>query len=250
MSQIKLALIPPYNHINAIGSTDYQLLLPQHLSNPKYVRAYLRWRREGHFMILDNGIAEGIETSPEKLHALGRMMMVNEIVIPDTLGAMEMTVHQARQFEASAIREFAYMAVVQGQTLGECYDCVRSFADMPYIRTLGVPRHLLTTVSEEARALIVAFTRRNFGRRFNIHLLGTNPEFMNEFTSYGQGYEDHGVRGVDTSAPFNYALAGATLLEDEKKIGRPENYFDLIISDSRLAFLNIQLMKGWTYGQR
>lgn len=200
-------------------------------------------------MILDNGIAEGIETSPGRLHALGRMMMVNEIVIPDTLGDLEATVHQARQFEASALQEFAYMGVVQGQTLGECYDCVRHFSDLPYIRTLGVPRHLITTISQEARALIVAFTRRNFGQRFNIHLLGTNPEFMEEFTAYGQGYEAHGVRGVDTSAPFNYALAGATLM-DKVKVPRPEDYFEKVIEDSNLAFINIQLMKGWTYGQR
>ncbi len=248
MSPIKLALIPPIEHVNSIANTDYQLLLPQLISEPKYFRAYERARRDGAFMILDNGIAEGVETSPSVLHALAHETMVNEIVVPDTLGDLEATIHQAKQFESCARSGFRYMGVVQGQSLSECYDCIRVFRDLPYIRTIGIPRHLLTTINEDARALIVAFARRNFGWRFAIHLLGTNPSFMNEFVSYGQHYQDQGVRGVDTSAPYNYALAGATLLDDVK-VPRPDNYFNLVIKDGNLATINIQLMKGWTYGR-
>lgn len=250
MSAIKLALIPPIEHVNSIRNTDYQLLLPQLFTEPKYTRAYLRARRDGDFMILDNGIAEGIETNQVELHTRARQLMVNEIVVPDTLGDLAATVQQAKQFEPCARAEFRYMGVVQGQSLNECYTCIRAFSDMPYIRTLGIPRHLLTTINEDARALIVAFVRRNFGWRFSMHLLGTNPEHMNELEGYGQHYQDQGVRGVDTSASYVYAAAGASLLETERKISRPENYFDLQITDHRLAYTNIQLLKGWTYGRQ
>lgn len=249
MIPIKLALIPPIAHVNSIRNTDYQLLLPQLLSNPRYVHAYLRARRDGAFMILDNGIAEGVQTSIGELHAKARMMMVNEIVVPDTLGDLESTILQAKQYEASALREFRYMGVVQGKTLAECYDCIRAFGELPYICTLGIPRHLLTTINKDARALIVAFVRRNFGWRFAVHLLGTSREYMKEFENYGQHYQDQGVRGVDTSAPYVYALAGATLV-DNIRTERPDNYFDCIIADSNLAHINIQLMKGWTYGRQ
>lgn len=246
---MRLALIPPIEHVNSIAHTDYQLLLPQLITDPKYYRAYLRARRDGAFMILDNGIAEGIETNQVELHTRARQLMVNEIVVPDTLGDLEATINQAKQFEACARAEFRYMGVVQGQTLSECYDCIRIFSELPYIRTLGIPRHLLTTINEDARALIVAFVRRNFGWRFAIHLLGTNRDYMNEFESYGQHYQDQGVRGVDTSAPFVYALAGASLLDDIRT-DRPDNYFNLQITNPRLTYTNIQLLKGWTYGRQ
>lgn len=245
---MRLALIPPIEHVNSIRNTDYQLLLPQLFTDPKYTRAYLRARRDGDFMILDNGIAEGYASNQHELHTRARQLMVNEIVVPDTLGDMETTVLQAKQFEACARAEFRYMGVVQGQSLSECYTCIRAFSDMPYIRTLGIPRHLLTTINQDARALIVAFVRRNFGWRFAVHLLGTSRDYMKEFENYSQHYQDQGVRGVDTSAPFVYALAGATLY-DNIRTERPDDYFDCTIEDGNLARINIQLMKGWTYGR-
>lgn len=249
---MKLALIPPLTCIGAIGHTDYQLLLPQLVtSSSRYVKAYHRRRREGDFMILDNGAAEGVETSPEELHKLAHHMMVNEIVIPDTLLGVEDTIAKARSFKEHASNKFRYMAVVQGTTLAECFECIREFAELEYIHTIGIPRHLITTLEQDARFRIVAYIHRLFAADFSIHLLGMNPKFPDELVAFGSIYRTYGVRGVDTSMPFSYATAGASLLEADKCIPRPENYFEAPSSMSgELMYTNITLMKDWTYGLR
>lgn len=245
---MKLALIPPFTCMGAIGHTDYQLLLPQNISNKRYANAYHRFRREGHFMILDNGVAEGVETSPEELHELAYHMMVNEIVVPDVLGDVEQTLSLATHFHKYADIKFHYMGVVQGQDLDECYDCVNRFATLGYIRTIGVPRHLLTTINENARFHVVQYIRSTFGQRFNIHLLGTNPMFMREFEAFGRSYEAFNVRGVDTSAPFTYGMAGVSLLDTSEAVHRPDDYFNQVIPDPAFMYSNITIMKDWTYG--
>lgn len=237
--------------MGTVGHTNYQLLLPQLTESHKYVKAYHRRRREGDFMILDNGAAEGVETTPEKLHKLAEHMMVNEIVIPDTLLDMQATVSQAIEFEKYVSPKFRYMAVAQGKTLHECYECIHHFAKLPYISTIGIPRHVITTVDGDARFHLVRFIRNNFNQQFDIHLLGMNPAFINELDAFGYSYQVCNVRGVDTSAPFTYAMAGFSLLETDKHVLRPENYFEAPPSMSgKLMYTNITLLKDVTYGLR
>lgn len=246
---MKLALIPPFTCMGAIGHTDYQMLLPQNLQvSEHYVNAYRRFRREGHFMMLDNGAAEGIETEPMQLNDWARLMMVHEIVVPDELGDVAQTLSLATHFQKYVDERFHYMGVVQGQDLKECYACIRGFTTLNYIRTIGVPRHLLTTIGTEARYHIVQFIRSMYAQRYNIHLLGTNPEFMGEFDAYGNSYRAFNVRGVDTSAPFNYAMEGVSLLESDKVVLRPNDYFHRTIPDPARMYSNVTIMKDWTYG--
>lgn len=248
MIAIKLALIAPYAHANVIQHTDYQLLLPQCLHNPRYEAAYRKARRNGSYLILDNGIAEGIETSPTILTEVADRYMVNEVVVPDTLGDAVETLKQAFTFMNWSSDAFNYMGVVQGSTFGECFDCIYGFSSMAYITTLGIPRHLLTKLGEDARIRIVAHIRKQYDDRFYLHLLGTNPDSMDELTGYGRLYRMYGVRGIDTSAPFNYSLAGVSLAAAKHiAVSRPQNYFDLHIDDSELNYANLCIIKDWVY---
>lgn len=252
---MKLALIPPYAHANAIKHTDYQLLLPQCLSNRRYLNAYRRARRDGNYLILDNGVAEGVNTTPEALHVEAHRMMVNEIVVPDTMQDAEATLQQARNFTLHGwvqANTYNYMGVVQGTSYAECWDCIYGFNALPYITTLGIPRHLLTTIGEDARINLVNYIRKQHSHsRFQIHLLGMNPAYTNELISFGRAYKALNVRGIDTSAPFYYALAGQLLgyYRGEVAITRPDNYFDREIGTAELfTYPNIAIMKDWVYG--
>lgn len=252
---MRLALIPPYMHIGAIMHTDYQLLLPQCLNEDRrYVRAYTRARRNGHYLILDNGVAEGNDTTVEELHDLAASMMVNEIVVPDVMKDTENTLLNAHAFSEDLPSprdiKFNYMGVVQGSSIGECQDCIHGFSALKYITTLGIPRHLLTTIGEEARIDLVNCIRNYYDNRFEIHLLGMNPTFTDELISFGRAYRMAGVRGIDTSAPFNYALANTLMSKTNVAVARPTDYFEQYVDpDTRaISSANIAIMKDWVRG--
>jgi hypothetical protein len=245
---MRLALIPPYENANIIQHTDYQLLLPQCLKNRRYRAAYRKARRNGSYMILDNGAAEGIDTTPEALIGLARDMMVNEIVVPDTIGDMKATLMQAHDFYQGGrvTTDFNYMGVVQGSSWHECLSCIRGFRALPYITTLGIPRHLLD-IKEDMRVHLVDHIRVACGDQFQLHLLGMNRKYTNELISYGRTYRRWGVRGIDTSAPFIYAMAGMSLAQHEKILERPKDYFDGTITSKDLTYTNLVIMKDWVY---
>lgn len=241
---MRLALIPPYENANIIQHTDYQLLLPQCLENNRYVHAYRRARRNGSYLILDNGAAEAVETSPEDLMERAHEMMVNEVVVPDVMGDGAATLEAALAFSVHTCPQFNYMGVVQGSSWGECMDCIKGFSTLQYITTLGIPRHLLD-ISEDMRVTLVDHIRLKYGDRWQLHLLGMNRKYTNELISYGRAYRMWHVRGIDTSAPFIYAFNGTPLTSHGTILERPENYFERSISYMDTTYINLSIMKLW-----
>lgn len=245
---MRLALIPPYANANSVQHTDYQLLLPQCLGNKRYVGAYRTARRNGSYMILDNGAAESVETPLEVLFSMAANMMVNEVVVPDTIGDAEATLKQAlaagKLCNNSVLRDFNYMAVVQGKSWGELQDCVSGFKALPWITTLGIPRHLLD-LSEDMRINLVDHIRMKYGSRWQLHLLGMNRRYTNELISFGRAYNEYNVRGIDTCAPYLYAMNGKPLTEHGAILERPEDYFERSHGHMDPLYINLAIMKDW-----
>lgn len=246
---MKLALIPPYSQVNSIFRTDYQLVLPEHLSNKDYQDAYIAARRNGDYLIMDNGAAEGRLLSPGELRSMALGLMVNEIVVPDVLGDMYATLRMAKEFFQFGVdTRFKYMGVVQGQTLDECCACVEAYySDHGNITVLGLPRHLIsTTKNKKARAELAAYIYSNYPG-YQIHLLGTNPSYIRELRENAYDFHAANVRGVDTSAPFNYAWGAKSMLKGDY-CGRPEYYFEMSLPTTQTLDHNIQLLKAWVNG--
>lgn len=230
---MRLALIPPISLIDDIFRTDYQLVLP-HIVDPRYIEAYHAARKRGDYVMLDNGAAEGEMPNRHNLMACAFGMMVNEIVVPDVLGDIEGTMREVTSFDdfleeevGSQRIEFNYMGVVQGQT----YDDVRKIIDFynscDWITTLGIPRILLETLdAPEARVGVARYIAETYGSRFALHLLGTNPRYIRELERFRDDFKSAGVRGVDTSGPFNYANVGK-FIDHFDNISRPGGYFHL-----------------------
>jgi hypothetical protein len=234
--------------MDTIRQTDYQLVLPEHLANSAYQEAYMEARRRGDYLILDNGAAEGELLSHGQLRSMALGLMVNEIVVPDSLGYMDDTLQLAKDFfRFGTDARFNYMGVIQGTTYAECCACVEAYSDQfSQISVLGIPRHLITTCEKDSiRADLAVFIRRRFGYgRFNVHLLGTSPHHIRELREYQSQFAVAGVRGVDTSAPFNYAYHAKSIIEGDAS-SRPDNYFDVRVNQSQALQYNIQLLKTW-----
>lgn len=230
---MRLALIPPVSLIDDIFNTNYQMVLP-HLDDEHYTTAYMSARKRGDFLILDNGAAEGETPRFEALMDIANDYMVNEIVVPDVLGDMQQTLKCVEDFghfitnpSVSYQDGYGFMGVVQGRTMDEIYQCLDLYNSLDWITTIGIPRILLETLdSPESRVGVARFIAENYGPRFSMHLLGTSPRHIRELSRFGADFEAAGVRGVDTSAPYNYANVGK-FIDHWDNISRPGEYFHL-----------------------
>jgi hypothetical protein len=78
----------------------------------------------------------------------------------------------------------------------------------------------------------------------DIHFLGMHPSHPQEM-EIGQLFPDGMVRGMDTSAPFNFAY-GMSKMEDGGAAPRPDGYF--VINQkhfpAELIYAKVEYLKG------
>ena len=248
---MKLALIPPYALMAAIKRTDYQMVLPQNLSNLQYKTGYQKARANGNFLMLDNGAAEGLTYTPQALQSLATEIMANEIVVPDKMNDAAATIQLMKDYQPFKTQAFNYIGVLQGTTWSDLAWMVDTYYGKPWIDTIGIPRHLLTSLTSgfdsTIRVKLAQYITTQYPGRFNIHLLGTSPDFIQETWDNRRDFELYKVRGVDTSAPFNYAYAGKPVGQ-QIKVVRPADYFNLVDTtfDGEYLSLNLHRLKKWT----
>jgi hypothetical protein len=250
---MKLALIPPFSLIDDIFRTDYQMLLPN-IGNERYAEAYKATRKRGDYVILDNGAAEGVMPDYDTLMGIAFDQMVNEIVAPDVLGDSEQTIREVLDFDKYLrshehdVSQFNFMGVVQGQTWSDVCKVIDFYSRLDWITAIGVPRILCDTLGEpDARVGVVRTVQTDYGSRFQIHLLGTNPRYIRELSRFSSDFASLGVRGVDTSAPYNYANCGK-FVDHFDSISRPGEYFHLDAHHFGSVQLkhNLEVMQEWT----
>lgn len=249
MKHAKLALIPPLSLADDTAG-DYYMYLPQLMANKSYAAFVDRTNSDSSYTMLDNGAFEGVSTDPRKLIKLAIQSNVNEVVIPDVLGDMKGTINAVEHFYHDTVElrlttgvGLQYMAVPQGRTIDECMNCISAFDSYNFIGTIGLPKHLVRTVTRTARVQLAAYIRKAFGNRFNIHLLGASPLWPQEIKSARR----YNIRGMDTSLPYFFSYYNRSIdqfngMEEE----RPSDYFNLPASafGGRL-YDNIQTLQEW-----
>jgi hypothetical protein len=138
------------------------------------------------------------------------------------------------------------MAVAQGQTVRELEQCIEMYVDLDTVNTIGIPRLIMDSLGKTARLDLAAWIRTKYGERFKIHLLGTNPLWVKE-VYYAAKYHPY-IRSVDTSLPYNYAIAGEKVDDTNVVVKRPAGYFEKDwrpLLDLGLVTHNEQVMKSW-----
>lgn len=251
---MKLALIPPRGWERWAMHSHFHLALAQVSNNKFYDQVYKEASERDDYIVVDNGAAEGTPVGDYKLFSMASRWRANEVVLPDEIRNGEETVRRVMQFErniddsAYVFDQFDYMAVAQGVTTDEVKKCIQSLAHLSYVRTIGIPRHLITTMQRRfVRLDLATWIEREFPKRFQIHFLGTNPSVPSEILRAVK--ETPFVRSVDTSMPFNYAIAGVALTLTSPAIGRPSAYLSHH-QNMKIGILrmNIDTMKRWIAG--
>jgi hypothetical protein len=247
---VKVGLIPPRGLENLALRSKFHLALaiPDLMDRRAYGGMYKRAVKLGDFLILDNGIAEGLPCPMDRLRAYAEYVNANELVALDIMRDAQATVRVVRKyFAGDGVPPIPHMAVAQGEKMDDFKFCVNEFAGIKEIRTVGIPRHMLETLDAKACRIDLAnWIDDKFPKRFSLHFLGTNPVWKME-VHHASKYASH-VRSVDTSMPFNYALASEELATSERVITRPKRYFENDWSrsvDISIVRRNIVTLLGW-----
>jgi hypothetical protein len=245
VEEVKLALIPPFSHLEDCWRTDYQLMLPHLIGNEDYAKTYLDLCADPRqFVILDNGVAEGKHIDFKEILDIADHYGVDEVVLPDVMGDAVATMNAASRaiYVHGMHYPVHYMYVLQGQTIEEVMFSARFALSFGSVRTLGVPRHLIETLDDKrARWRVVDLImlhnwRQMHGRK--IHLLGMNQTAPREMETAPHWLKKR-VRGFDTSAPYNFA-AWDSRMRIGGQYGRRKAYFetpakefnDLVLEDN------------------
>jgi hypothetical protein len=252
---MKVALIPPKGYFGvARDKSKYHLMLAQ-IKDPDYYRLYA-YLDNSHYIILDNGAAEGGSIGDDELLHAATMIGVDEIVVPDVIGDFKATIARGDEFilkfKDSSKASTNLMMVAQGQTQAEVKHCVDYYLVRFPDAAIGIPRHLLTTLGQpKARGEILNYIEHQFHNVVaNVHLLGTNSMWPTEIEYLAKNYP--WVRGIDSSMPFNYSIAGESLeltRYELAHVDRPEDYFSTAPDiDPELLESNVDTFMRWASG--
>jgi hypothetical protein len=254
--RMRLALIPPTVMMEHTLLTDVQMVLaPQYLNSDGYREEVNRLHKQGpSYIILDNGACEGQLLSMHDLQDAALELHPTELVLPDVLGDYEQTVELVRSWPRKLLsQDVRLMAVLQGQTWEEFSKCLLAYAELPYIYSIGIPRHMPATLDDPmARVNTANFIFRNYGRRWPLHALGANTAYPTEASFLHHAK----FRSIDTSLPYTFAFANRMVdhfvpeLQLEK-IDRPENYFSLtpVKAIHERALRNVGAYMALAYGE-
>jgi hypothetical protein len=245
---VRIAFIPPISLLPLALHTKYQLVLPQLLSDPMYALFYKHLGEViDQYLILDNGAAEGIHHTHDQLLTFCDRLKVDELVLPDVIGDGPGTVRAVNEFLNAGVPNSSLGIVAAGRSAAEAIDTVKAILETQddYIDIVYVPRSLVAPDRLYAR-IEVASAVKEFAPNKDIHFLGTNPIWIREVQIAA---ESQIVRGVDTSAPFNYAFYNKPV-ESEVRRSRPQGYFTFAASAFPSGILNSNLatLLEWANG--
>lgn len=200
---MKLALITAPNGFKIVEfyGLAYHLVLAQKvLEDPEYAAFYRNRHRIGHYIILDNGEAEGEKLDLPDLLLAARRVGADEIVMPDTQRDRRETVHQF-YMACGEIPRRQRFAVPQGNSWSEWMECVYRMLSTG-VRTIGIAKLYEDYSGGRAHALRVL---ADMGAHLDvdIHLLGCyeNP-LVEVVRAQRMGIP---IRGIDTAAPIAHA---------------------------------------------
>lgn len=231
------SILPVANLERTIGK-PYHMALAQFIGVDDAYTSFFQERvREGTFVIMDNGAAEGVQPTIQELIPKIQLLQPSEIVLPDTIYNKEVTLAKGEEaifvlsqaFDEGIIRSDAkIMAVPHGETLKEWIACMQEMLMWP-IDTIGVSKFITPKYGDKARfkaVQAIVDTLKNTDRTIQIHLLGCweHPKEIGEVEFV---YNEFGptVRGTDSAIPYVYANMGKKI---DEVFERPEYHMDFL----------------------
>jgi hypothetical protein len=225
---------------------DYDYCLPHLIDQyPEYKEFFEYSREHGRFIIMDNGLFEGVNHTTEDLISKIELIQPDVFVVPDAWNDANTTLVNAKSWiinykEGLPIRT-NLMAVCQGKDMTELITTYQTLVDLGYTHIAfnhsSIAYQQEYTGMDSLKAAMygrMEFIRKlvaggSIRRDVHHHLLGCS--LPQEFMSYGDWKF---IKSVDTSNPIlvgaegqRYTDSGLTWKPKEKL----EHYFEKDLSD-------------------
>ena len=253
---MELSFELPHNHLKTLGEyNDYNFTLAHLTANEEYTSHY---RESNKYTICDNSNFE--LKSPLPAPAIVRaadLFKAQEIIAPDSFKDGNGTIKATEEFikyleDSGKLGKFRVQGVVQGANVPDWTLCLDYMTNNKHIDVVGFSYQGCSVFAPDlanARIAAVALaTHESSGDlKKTIHLLGVggNPKEL----AIQNNVET--IRSCDTSIPIVQGLYNSRLSDSfglvTDKLPRPEDYFDLTMTDAQLKNVihNISVMKNW-----
>jgi hypothetical protein len=245
---MKLALVMPTAHLKLLNTLrmGYQELDLQRvlMKEPWYTTIYQRMQHRGHYIIANVGLAGSQMRPGDITKALSIYEReIDEFVLPSVPRDINATLRLATSDEAQLVaRHTRVMAVPQGATIDEWFDCMYALVAMfsRAVVAVGIPAYY----EDIGRARIIERIKEdNLLHGKCVHLFGIHNHPQREI----QQLERTGmVRGISTAVACSYAQTGHAVWAD-----KPVERFDIGARPNReLVTNNIHILLRWCNGGR
>lgn len=206
-------------------------MLPQLWESAKYSNFYRQRKAEGDYLILDNGVAEGVKLGSLDYVDIIRQVGPDEFVLPDVMGDCDRTIEAARDFLSSipgkfSVHDIKMVGVLQGKTHQELFKCLGFYASIG-VQVIAVPRILNKIMKHKMTRItfiesMVQKKLEHFVYDFSSwHCLGSSNWIQEVAALVGTG-----CRSIDTCLPISLALHGLSI-EDNSHRDRLPDYFNI-----------------------
>lgn len=282
---MKLILISPFEYLNeSTRISNHHMVLGHLLSNQKYKNFYKNIKKEqpDSFVICDNSANEGYMLKGQELISLAAEINADEIIAPDKYHDAETTYKETMSFlddyyDDYLKNNYKVMAVPQGDTLEDYYDCYCAFVDDERIDTIGIGyRNLIPAVMDNIAdmnkydfnisdemwsalnnhledncfnytmsrlwflRMLVKFKKLAI-RNKQIHLLGLyNPYEIKILNTALKKAEKKRIRSCDSAAPWQAAQASVVFNKNYGVVTKPKEYvdFEQLLTDDQMVIFN------------
>lgn len=245
---MQVCIISPVSHLKNFSVLgDMEMSLAPLLDHEEYVEYYKEQVKRGKFVIFDNGAFEleeklGRGLGHSEVLELAKKIRPHEIICTDHLFEKDKTLDSTNKF-VSYVRvagnyvdgDVQLMAVPQGRTIDEWFQCYKAMLNMKEITTIGlskvsVPQCFIGNREElgaitKGRILctseIVARGLEPDKYKKTVHLLGSDAWMGYEVRVQSQ-YK--WIRSIDSSAPVHYGL-------NKKEMDVDTGRFNVMLTD-------------------
>jgi hypothetical protein len=242
---------------------DYDYCLPHLIDKyEQYKDYFIKARNEGRFIIMDNGLFEGVTHTTEDLVNKINLIKPDIFIVPDAWNNTNATYKNAKYwFNVIKVQlppETKLMVVIQGKTMGELINLYTECEDLgykhfafnhsssTYQQLFYHPNKLFNQMN--GRQYVVSKMRHDgiIKSEHYIHLLGAS--LPQEFLHYQDSWFNF-IRSMDTSSPIINGALGIRY-KDHGLLDKPTNKIEEFFEDSlenrmKDIIFNLNKFKGF-----
>lgn len=241
-------------HLNLLEKDKIHMCLANvaRLSD-EYKEFYKRKAKEGCFVLMDNGAAEGDQPSNEEILSLAKEINPTELILTDTLYDSADTVRRSTEalnlYKEGGLT-CGFMVVPQGKNLEDWEDCLRKLLALDGVTSVGVSKFIsmweekgyCEVSGDDARYKALEVIEKvvaETGKDVGVHLLGSHIGVF-EIKRVKDAFKR--VRSSDSAFAYIAAQAGVEVGLD---VRRPKGEIDFVdgVVDEDLLDKNLQSIR-------